>query len=292
MRNGRGPCPEAGRRSGMRLWKKDFVAETLADVSKAMRDAVFAEEYARRSGLLQAIDPRVKLATFLALLLAVAIARSLPTLTAFYILTLALAAASDIPIGFFVKRVWLFVPIFAGAVALPAVFSFVTPGQPVIALGAGIAVTKQGLLGAGIFVLRVAASVSIAVLLVLTTEWHRLLRALSAVGFPEIGILVLGMTYRYIFLFLRATESMFLARKSRTVGRTALREKQSWLGASIGTLLGRSYHMSEEVHLAMISRGWSARDTGGGDFSISAADWAWAATVALIVVLSLTVRTA
>ena len=280
-------CPTVGRRAGR--WRRDFVSKTLADVTEAMRDAVFAEEYACRPGFLQSLDPRVKVVTFLALLLAVAFARNPAALAALYLLTLALAAASRISIGFFVKRVWLFVPIFAGVVALPAIFDFVTPGKALISLPLGVAITDQGLHGAEIFVLRVATSVSVAVLLVLTTEWHRLLKAISSIGFPEIGVLVLGMTYRYIFLFLRAVESMFLARRSRTVGRTTMQEKHEWIGASIGALLGKSYHMSEEVHLAMVSRGWSARTPDRGEFSTSVADWAWAALVLAIVILSLTV---
>ncbi len=283
-------CPTVGRRVG--LWRQDFVSKTLANVTEAMRNAVFAEEYARRPGFLQSLDPRVKVVTFLALLLAVAFARNPAVLAALYLLTLALSAASRIPIGFFVKRVWLFVPIFAGVVALPAIFNFVTPGKPVFVLVSRVAITEQGLHGAGIFILRVATSVSVAVLLVLTTEWHRLLKALSSIGFPEIGVLVLGMTYRYIFLFLRAVESIFLARRSRTVGSTTLREKHEWLGASIGALLGKSYHMSNEVHLAMVSRGWSARLPDRGEFSTSVADWAWAVLVLAIVILSLTVTPA
>ena len=43
--------------------------------------------------------------------------------------TLVLAAASRLPLGFFVKRVWLFVPIFTGIVVLPATLNFITPGH-------------------------------------------------------------------------------------------------------------------------------------------------------------------
>ena len=190
-----------------------------------------------------------------------------------YLLTLLLALAAKIPLGFFVKRVWVFIPLFAGAIALPAIFNVITPGRPVVTLisfsdprqwgpihfPAEIAITEQGLRGAAIFVLRVATSVSFAVLLVLTTEWMRLLKALSALRFPQVGILILGMTYRYIFLFLRVVEGMFLARRSRTVGPTPLREQHHWIAARLGFLLGKSYHLSNEVYLAMLSRGWNGQ---------------------------------
>ena len=36
---------------------------------------------------------------------------------------------------------------------------------------------------------------------------------------PDVFILILGMTYRYIYLLLHTANDMFLSRKSRMVGR-------------------------------------------------------------------------
>ena len=41
---------------------------------------------------------------------------------------------SGLPLGFFIKRVWLFIPIFTGIVVLPATFSFITHGDIVVPL--------------------------------------------------------------------------------------------------------------------------------------------------------------
>ena len=42
---------------------------------------------------------------------------------------------SQLSLSFFVKRVWLFIPIFTGIVVLPATFNFVTPGTIVVPFG-------------------------------------------------------------------------------------------------------------------------------------------------------------
>ena len=68
-----------------------------------------------------------------------------------------------------------------------------------------------------LFVTRVGVSVSLAVLLVMTTPWADLLKSLRALRVPQVFVLVLSMTYRYIFLFLHTTNGMLLARKSRVV---------------------------------------------------------------------------
>lgn len=271
----------------------DFVARTLAEVTAAIERTVFATRYARLPGLLQTLDPRVKVVTFLVFLLATAMAHRLETLVGLYLLTLLLAVVARIPLGFFIKRVWVFIPLFAGAIALPAIFNFVTPGRAVVTLVSfsdpwqwgpihlpgEIAITEQGLRGAALFVTRVATSVSFAVLLALTTEWMRLLKALSVLRFPQVGILVLGMTWRYIFLFLRVVEAMFLARRSRTVGPANIEEQHHWIAARLGFLLGKSYHLSNEVYLAMLSRGWNGQARSLDDFRLRWRDAAWSGFV-------------
>ena len=57
----------------------------------------------------------------------------------------------------------------------------------------------------------------------LTTPWADLLKSLQALRVPQVFVLVLSMTYRYIFLFLHTVNGMFEARKSRVVARTERR---------------------------------------------------------------------
>ena len=56
----------------------------------------------------------------------------------------------------------------------------------------------------------------VAILLVLTTPWADVLKSLQALRVPaQVFVLLLSMTYRYIFLFFRTTNGLFEARKSR-----------------------------------------------------------------------------
>jgi cobalt/nickel transport system permease protein len=256
-----------------------YLARSLAGITGAFEQTLFAEEIAQQTGLLQSLDPRAKLAGALALLLAISLSRSLPVIAALYLLTLPLAAASRVPMGFYLKRVWLFMPFFTGIIALPAIFSVFTPGPPLLVLVDDaprhlyLAVTRPGVVTAAFLLLRVATSVAVALLLVLTTRWAVLLRALRVLHVPKAFVLILGMTYRYIFLLLQTANHMFLARRSRLVGRLSPAEDRRWIAGSAGTLLSKSYALSEDVYLAMQSRGfrgevqalgmpaWQARDS-------------------------------
>jgi hypothetical protein len=106
------------------------------------------------------IEPRVKLLTMLALLLAAAFVRHAPVLVALYGVTLVLAAGSQLRLSFFVRRVWLFVPLFTGLVVAPATLNLVTHGQIVVPLGTWfghpVGLTRQGLDAAALIVSRVA----------------------------------------------------------------------------------------------------------------------------------------
>jgi len=278
---------------------KDFVAKTLTETTRAIEGSIFANRYAGQKGLLQRLDPRVKLVTILSLLTMTGLAGSLETLAALYAFTLVLAVLSRISLRFFVIRVWVFIPLFTGIIALPAVLNIVTPGRTLFTvmtfssphtfgpfiIPQQITVTEQGVMGAAVLVTRVAASVSMTVLLVVTTEWTRLLKALSVLRIPEIIILILAMTYRYIHLFLRTVEGMLLAKKSRQITDMKIKEEHGWISSRLGVLAGKSYRLSHDVHLAMISRGWTGNPKLLDDFSVGIVDWLWMAFIVTTITL-------
>jgi cobalt/nickel transport system permease protein len=280
------PCGCIGTRR-----KGSFVAKTLDGASSLLRQALFAEDSAAHDGLLQRIEPRVKLVTVLGLLVAVSFVRHVPVLLAMYGATLGLAVASGLSLGFFVKRVWLFIPVFTGVVVLPATLSVITPGHVVLPLGSWfghpVGVTGQGLTAAGLIVLRVATSISLVVLLTLTTTWHRLLAGLGSLRAPRMFVMVLAMAYRYLFHLLGSVGDMYTARRARTVQPdTDVASGRAFVAASAGALFGKAHALSEEVHLAMVSRGYTGHVRTLDPAPIRARDLGWA-TVLLAVALLL-----
>jgi len=246
---------------------------------------LFGEDVARQPGLLQRLDPRVKVLSLLGLLVAAALVHHVPVLLGLYGLTLLLAAASQVSLRFFVKRVWLFIPIFTGIVVLPGTLSFVTPGDTVASLGP-LAVTSQGLTGAALIVTRVAVSISLVVLLTLTTSWPRLLAALRALLVPRLFVLVIGMAYRYLFVLLGAVSDMYTARKARPASRST-REGRGFVAATAGALFGRAHALSEEVHQAMVARGFRGDARTLDAVRLQALDLAWALGCAAVAVTTI-----
>ena len=267
-------------RSTKRTSRSDFVERTLVDINHTLEQSLFAERTARSPGLLQALDPRLKILSALLLLLAVGLSRSLMVILALYFLALALAFFSKIPLGFFVKRVWLLIPFFTGVIALPALF--ITPGPVLAHLPLGLVITKTGFTTAVFLLLRVGTSVSLAVLLVLTTPWNSVLKALGVLRIPAVIILILGMTYRYIHLLLHLTNDMFLSRKSRLLRRMNGPEERRLIAATSGTLLNKSLQVSSEVYLAMQSRCFRNYPRTLDTFKMRTVDWLAGTLVVII----------
>jgi len=252
---------------------RGVLEHTLHGITETLEHTLFAEEISMRSGLFQSLDSRVKVLSILALLLAVSVSRSLWIICGIYLLALILALVSSIPAGLFIKRVWLALPFFTGLIVLPALF--ITPGPALIQLPFGLVITQTGLTTALFLLLRVSTSVSLTLLLILTTPWNTVLSALTILRVPDVFILILGMTYRYIYLLLHTANDMFLSRKSRVVGRMDSAEERHMLAAISGTLLSKSLNMSTEVYLAMQSRGFRGTIVTLKPFKMKTFDWLW-----------------
>lgn len=286
--------------------RKDFLEKTLQGIVSLLRESVFSESHAKERGLMQRIDPRIKLITIGAFVVTLSTLSSIEAVVLAYLLVLVLCQFSNISLSFFMRRVWLFVPLFTAAIAFPAIFNFVTPGKSLVVLlrlpaaySLGpwhipkiIAITEPGLKGALLFTARVAASVSALILLKLTTMWNELLRSLRVFRVPAIMVVVMGMTYRYVILLLRTVEELHLARKSRTISRMSAGENRFWVAARIAATFRRSIKLSEDVYLAMVSRGFDGEPRVLNGFSIGTGDIVWliGAVLACVAIILLNLR--
>lgn len=251
---------------------RGLAERTVDGLLHAMERAVAAEAGAAAPGWLQRLDPRVKLAGVMALVAAVALSHRADVIAALLGAGVALAFASRVPLSALMSGVSFAAVGFAFALAVPAIF--LTPGRPVATMPlAGWPITAQGLTSAGYLVLRVAAASTFGFLLVFTTRWPHILKALRAFRVPAVFVAVLSMTYRYILLLLESAHDMFVARRSRSVGRAGAGERRRAVAGSAGVLLGKSLHLSNEVFLAMQARGFRGEVRVVDEFAMRRRDW-------------------
>lgn len=273
--------PAHSTRRRPRLRRRSFIERNLESFAQRMERVFYAEELARERGLLQSLDPRVKVVGLMLLLIDAALARNLLTIAMIFCVGVALALLSRVPIRTLAGRAWLGALLFTGMIALPAIF--ITPGRIVYRLPLlNWTVTAQGLQSASYLLARVLTAITLSLLLVLCTRWTHVLKALRVLGVPSVFIVILGMTYRYIFLMLQTAHDMFESRRSRLIGVLDGRERRRLAAASVGVLLTKSFHLSGEVYLAMLSRGFRGEVDTLYDFKMRRRDW-----LALIIFVSL-----
>jgi cobalt/nickel transport system permease protein len=253
-----------------------FIEHSLIGILAFIKSALFAEEHALKNGLMQSLDARIKILTSIIFMLLILFTKNILVILFLYLFCLLLVCVSNINPGFFLKRTWIFIPLFSLFIGLPALFGNFTPGQELFNLkiaGWVLVITRPGVLTFLLFVLRVVSLVSFAVLLSITTRHFELLKALRIFAIPQVFVMVLGICYRYIYLFIGIIENTYLALKSRVgviMHDKSGRQIVSW---NIAFLWQRSIKLNEDVYKAMLSRGYNGEPKVLDDFKAGLGDW-------------------
>jgi cobalt/nickel transport system permease protein len=228
---------------------------SLRDVIDAFENITSMEQSYRASGILQKINPLVKVVSLGSLIVTALMVDNLISLFFLAIVVTSLALVTKVSVRIFIYRS-TFIPIFALIISLPLIF---LGSGDIIAIGwFGLSISSEGLLRMLTFTGRVWVSVATLVLLTSTTEFAVLVQVLRSLRAPRFLIAMIFMTYRYLFLTLHEVYRLLLAKESRTF----IKKRNLNLGTlrSLGNLFGslfiRAYERSERVYLAMVARGY------------------------------------
>jgi cobalt/nickel transport system permease protein len=232
-----------------------FVQRVLGDILAIMEHAIDCENFAQQRGFMQFFDPRVRLLFCLSMIGLTVFSRHILLIVILFAYMLMITLCSKIPLIILVRGIWPSVLFFTGMLALPAIF--LVPGEVVFRLPfLAWPITSQGIHSATLLVFRALTSASFAALLILSTPWPHLLKALRILGMPLVMVAIISMTYRYIFVLLQTVQEQFIALQSRQVGNFSKQESRRLVVAGAGALMNKSLQLSEEVYLAMQSRGY------------------------------------
>ncbi|MFN3699272.1 MAG: cobalt ECF transporter T component CbiQ, partial [Dictyoglomus sp.] len=216
----------------------NFIDKTLNNFNSILREALFFEEKTTDSFLFQ-INERIKIISLIFILIGISFLKKIESILFIYFLSIFIAYWGKINVKNFLKRTWVFIPIFTLILTIPLIF--VNPSN--FSLG----FYKEGLENALRFVLRVATSISYTQLLIMSTSWLKILSSLKAFRVPSLFVTILMITYRYIFLLLKLAEDLYLAKKSRTINMKRLKIEYNFSASSIGIMAIKSHELSKEV---------------------------------------------
>lgn len=249
-----------------------FTERSLQALVGAMERAIESEEIAKADGLLQRLDPRVKVVGFTSVIFACVFSRKLSVIVAVFVLAVATAGWSRVRPGVLAKRVWLPVLVFTGVIAAPALF--ITPGNTIYRVPLLGGITAQGARSALFLIVRAETAATLAMLLVLCTRWAHVLKALRVLHVPVVVVVILGMAHRYIFLLLETTREALETKRSRTFAVLGGRMQRTLAINTAGVLMDRSFQVADDVYTAMQSRGFDGEVRLLSEFCMSQRDYA------------------
>jgi len=242
----------------------------MKNISGIVENELYCEKYASKDNLLQLIDPRIKLCTFLVFMIFSSFAGNLAVLTVLAAVPMVYAGLSGLPVPVFFRRTWLIVPLAVFIVSLPGASSLLIPGRPLFyllppgtfGLEQGLYFCAGGLETAFRLMLRTGISLSFAFLLFLTTRWSKITAGLASLHLPPLIVSILNMAYRYIFLLSEIAEGMMEARYLRTAGELKSSDNRRFMAHSAAHLFLKGHFISEEIYEAMCCRGYTGDSAG------------------------------
>lgn len=246
----------------------NYLIKSIRNMRKVICEDLQTERLARRDGLLQKLSPELKLVGMIIFVLGISLSRQIQVLIALWLMTMLLMYLSRLPVLVLQKRIWGFIPLITLLFTMPMTLNFFIDGTPLIVLFQAeqakdwlginwpmtIFISRQGVISVTFLFLRVGLSLSLGILLVMTTPAADIFKSLRVLRVPDLFIMILEMTYRYLIVLLSISIEMFEARKVRTVGPLSLGTRQAQVGSSIAALFDRSMALSEEVYQAMCAR--------------------------------------
>jgi cobalt/nickel transport system permease protein len=224
-----------------------FIERGVHHLALVIRTGYVQWENASTDNFFQRVDARIKVLFLLFFILIVSLKKDLgpEVLLGAFIFLLTLAARLNV---FNLYRRVLFFGFFFGfLVAFPSAFNVITPGEvifPVLHLSrphvfriyripAEIGVTREGAYGVAMLTLRVMNSLALSFFVLYTTPFSEIIRALKVLRVPDTFLMIVTLSYKYMFVFAKTVEDMHLAKKSRMARPVSNAEARRWITGRI-----------------------------------------------------------
>jgi cobalt/nickel transport system permease protein len=237
------------------------------------------DEHAYLDSPLHRWEPRYKFVGLIVLIFAFSFVQDLRLLPVMLAVTLALYAASRMPLLFLLGR--LRAPGFF-LLILAILLPFLS-GSTVIARIGPLALRQEGTLALLLVVAKFVSILTISLVLFGTAPFLTTIKAMRALGLPTILTDMMLLSYRYLYEIGDDLETMEKAMGLRGFRVRRLSGRALGVLASLaGTLLVHSYEQSERVYKAMVLRGYGRAARPRDEFEARPRDAALLGGVLLI----------
>ncbi|GBE00206.1 nickel transport protein NikQ [bacterium BMS3Abin07] len=278
-----------------------FIEKGIHHFAYVIKTGYIQWENASKDHFFQRIDARIKVLFLVFYVIIVSVKKDIPSeaLIGAFVFILILISRLNL-VGLY-KRVLFFGFIFGFLIAFPSAFNVITRGEiiyPVLHLSRPynfwiyripkeIGLTMEGVYGVMMLTSRVMNSLAISFFVLYTTPFPEIIKGLKMLKVPDSFLMIITLSYKYIFIFAGTLADMHLAKKSRLAGQVSNAEARRWIAGRIAFIFKKSRQHYEEIFKAMISRGFSGSIRIYRGKRLHARDWVTGITFFLVGVLIL-----
>jgi len=251
--------------------KMAFIEKGMHRLADVIKTGYVQWETASRDNFFQGIDARIKVLFLLFYVIIVSLKKDILSEFVIAAFVFVLTVLSRLDIFNFYRRIIFLAFFFGFLIAFPSAFNVITSGEVVIPIAhlsrpysfwiykvpEEIGLTREGMYGVLMLTLRVMNSLTLSFFVLNTTPFPEIIKALKVLKVPDSFLMIITLSYKYMFLFAKTAEDMHLAKKSRLVGRVSNAEARRWVAGRIAVMLKKTRMRCEEVFKAMLGRGFS-----------------------------------
>jgi len=288
-------------RQGQGKIKTSFLEKGIHHLADIIKTGYVQGETAALDNFFQKIDARIKVLFLLAFVIIVSLKKDILSEFLIGIFVALLVIISRLNLFSFYRRVLFLGFIFGFLISLPSACNVITRGEiilPILQLSkpysfwiyripAEIGITREGMYGVAMLTLRVTNSLALSFFVLYTTTFPDIVKALKILRIADGFLMIITLSYKYIFIFARTVEDMHLAKKSRLAGQVSNAEARRWIAGRIAFIFKKTQLRCEEIFKAMLGRGFSEHVRIYGVGKLQPRDWAVSVVFSLIGILFL-----
>lgn len=231
--------------------------------------ALDIDRYSHVDSPIKRWDPRVKILALGALIISIAIVKTIPVAVLALIIAAVIIGISALPLHF-ISHGLSFILVFLVPFFFIMPFSY--PGEAAFKV-LGLPFAWEGLRYASLIFTKALAIVLISFSIFGSSRFDVSMIALQKLRCPKVFVQMLLFTYRYTYVFLEEMQRMHTSMLAR--GFVARSDTQTLriYGNFVGTLLVRSFERTDRVYKAMLSKGYQGELHSMVKFNSSSYDY-------------------
>lgn len=272
--------------TGISKRRLSFIDITLRSVGRTIKRFYIHSESGNIRSFLSEIHPGIKVLAFILLIVAISIAHTLTAQFVSLFFVLLLFLVSRVKIKYLYRKIIVLSFFFGFLIFVPAMLNVVSPGNIVLNLFSfekqytfwiytipqAVGITDEGVNIVSVLFLRVFNSVSLSLIIVYSSSLSKLISGFRVFFIPDMFLMVISLTYKFIVVLSKAIEDTYLALKSRLFGSAKTKNIQVLVSGRILFIFRKAKSNYESTFEAMISRGYSGKIVLGKKDVIRMAD--------------------